>query len=106
MIMTLKWTHLLISFKINTNEPVLFYICGHLFELDKTVCDRWANIEKICSVLGRRDGIWYATNGEICKYISAARYLNNCMCELNDTNYDIYILKNGKRCVWKKGTYL
>lgn len=51
----------------------LFYIWGHAFELDKNDRDRWANMEKICSLLSGRDDIWYASNGEIADFIEGEK---------------------------------
>ena len=67
-------------------EGRLLFIWGHSFELDKDDFDRWGRLEQLCALLGRRDDIWYATNGEICRYLEAARaikrdpsgYLLNC----------------------------
>jgi len=47
------------------DEPALFYIWGHSFELDKNDRDRWGNIRRICKLLSGRDDVWYATNGEV-----------------------------------------
>lgn len=41
----------------------LFYVWGHSYEFD--VERNWEIIEEFCEKLGRRDDIWYATNGEI-----------------------------------------
>ena len=41
----------------------LFYVWGHSYEFD--VDRSWARMEDFCARVGRRDDVWYATNGEI-----------------------------------------
>lgn len=41
----------------------LFYVWGHSYEFD--VDRSWARMEDFCAKVGRRDDVWYATNGEI-----------------------------------------
>ena len=50
-------------------QAKLFYIWGHSYEFAKD--NNWDKLEKICSVLGGRDDIWYATNIEIYEYVNA-----------------------------------
>ena len=49
--------------------PRLFYIWGHSFEFDRD--GNWDRMEDLCALLAGRDDVWYATNGEICDYVSA-----------------------------------
>ena len=56
-----------------TEECRLLFIWGHSFELDKNDFDRWGHLERLCTLLGGRNDIWYATNGEICRYLKAAQ---------------------------------
>lgn len=51
----------------------MFYLWGHAYEFDEK--DNWNVIEEFARFLGGRDDIWYATNGEIFKYIRAFRSL-------------------------------
>ena len=53
--------------------PRLFYIWGHSYEFDRN--DNWDHLEKICSELGGKDDVWYATNMEIYDYVEAYRSL-------------------------------
>ena len=53
--------------------PKLFYIWGHSYEFDRD--NNWDRIERICSELGGRDEIWYATNIEIHDYVEAYKSL-------------------------------
>lgn len=52
--------------------PVM-YVWGHSFELagDNT----WGLIEEFATMMEGKEDIWYATNGEICDYITAVRRL-------------------------------
>ena len=50
-------------------QAKLFYIWGHSYEFAED--NNWDKLEKICSVLGGRDDIWYATNIEIYEYVNA-----------------------------------
>ncbi len=51
------------------DEPWLFYIWGHSYEFESH--NNWERIEELCNILGGRDDVWYATNGEIYEYIKA-----------------------------------
>ena len=53
--------------------PLLFYIWGHAYEAEDN--NEWQLLEKLGSLLGGRNDIWYATNIEICRYIKAMRAL-------------------------------
>ena len=52
-------------------SPKLFYLWGHSFEF--TANGNWELLEHICGTLGNKDSVWYATNGEIFRYITAFR---------------------------------
>lgn len=55
-------------------NPRLFYVWGHSFEFDKK--DNWNVIETLCEYLSaQREQVWFATNGEIIRYVSAYRRL-------------------------------
>ena len=51
----------------------LFYIWGHSYEFDRD--NNWDRIENICSLLGGKSDVWYATNIEIHDYIEAYKSL-------------------------------
>lgn len=51
----------------------LFYIWGHAYEFDQD--DNWERMEELLELLGGRDDVWYATNGEIESYVAAWRGL-------------------------------
>lgn len=53
------------------NELPIMYVWGHSFEFG------WKNdysvIEEFCKKMADKDDIWYATNIEICEYVTACR---------------------------------
>lgn len=55
------------------NQCHLFYVYGHAYELDNN--NMWERIEELFKTVSGRDDIWYATNIEICDYISAFKSL-------------------------------
>jgi len=55
------------------NQCSLFYVYGHSFQLERD--NDWGRIEELFKRVSGRDDIWYATNIEICDYISAFKNL-------------------------------
>lgn len=54
--------------------PRLFYVWGHAYEFDAD--DNWDRIEELVQFLAlHKDSIWFATNGEILRYVTAWRRL-------------------------------
>ena len=53
--------------------PRLFYIWGHSYEFDND--NNWDFMEEICRRLANNEEIWYATNIEICDYVTAYKSL-------------------------------
>lgn len=54
--------------------PALFYLWGHAYEFDAD--DNWQRIEELAGFLSRHsDDIWFATNGEIIRYVTAWKRL-------------------------------
>ena len=51
----------------------LFYLWGHSYEFDQK--NHWDDITSLFEKLGKREGIWYATNLDIADYIRAYRRL-------------------------------
>lgn len=84
----------------------LFYIWGHSFELDMWDTDRWADMDMLCAALSRDPMTWYATNMEICDYITAVRAVQASGTNVNDTGVDLYVEKNGVKITWKSGEVL
>ena len=84
----------------NFDEAKLLYIWGHSFELQKQDMNRYENIENILKTLSGRDDIWYATNGEIEQYISAAKsVIKTDEGYINNSGIKIYITYNGKQII-------
>lgn len=54
-------------------EPCLMYVWGHSYEFDDN--NNWELIEKFAKKVSGKNDIWYATNIEICQYVSAFRSL-------------------------------
>lgn len=59
--------------QIKHREPWLFCVWGHSYEFDDN--DNWGIIENFADKVGGREDIWYATNMEIYRYVSAYRSL-------------------------------
>ena len=49
---------------LQTEEPKLFYIWGHTYELDATD-GAWERFEKLCCMISNKEDIFYGTNGEV-----------------------------------------
>lgn len=54
-------------------ELPLMYVWGHSFEFGRE--GNWDLIEDFCRLMSGKEDIWYATNLEICNYITAIRNL-------------------------------
>jgi len=64
-------------------ELPLMYVWGHSFEFGRS--KDWTVIEEFCELMAGKDDIWYATNMEICDYLTAIRKLeysaDGCMIQ-------------------------
>ena len=72
----------------------LFYIWGHSYEFPRA--NNWELIENICGELGGQSDTWYATNGEIVRYISALKRLETSVDVdriFNPTAYSLWFRK-------------
>lgn len=49
---------------LKTEEPKLFYIWGHSYEMDAGYI-QWEDFEKFCKLISNKDDIFYGTNSEI-----------------------------------------
>ncbi len=54
-------------------NPRLFYVWGHTFEFERN--DNWDHMEQFMKKISGYADIWYATNGEIYKYVEAYKSL-------------------------------
>ncbi|MCD7833647.1 MAG: polysaccharide deacetylase family protein [Lachnospiraceae bacterium] len=52
-------------------ELSLLYVWGHSFEFNSD--NNWERIEEFARMMSHQEGVWYATNLEICDYITAVR---------------------------------
>ncbi len=50
-------------FADDSDEPLLFYICGHSYEFD--IDDTWEQFEKFCAYIANHDDVFYGTNREV-----------------------------------------
>lgn len=76
-------------------RPKLFYIWGHSYEFKND----WDHLVDVCEAIGKKEGVWYATNMEIYNYVSAFRALRrsvNGRILHNPTDADIYVAIDGK----------
>ena len=55
-------------------RPQLFYVWGHAYEFEMD--DNWQVMEEFAAYVGGREDIWYATNIEVCDYVTAWRNMH------------------------------
>lgn len=70
----------------------LLYLWGHSYELD--CLDNWDHFEGICQTLNKCDDIWFATNMEIYRYVTAMNQLvfaEDDRCIYNPSEVDVWI---------------
>ena len=90
--------------RLHKYTPKLFYLWGHAYEFDNN--DNWEVIEKFAEVIGNRDDIWYATNGEIYEYVTAfdrLRWSVDAKFVHNPSGMDVCIFCNKKDYLVKSG---
>lgn len=84
--------------------PWLFYLWGHSYEFEAK--KNWSVMEDFAAYVGNREDIWYATNGEIYRYVKAYNQLvfsADGTRAFNPTATTLYF-KNGENlCVVKSG---
>lgn len=82
----------------------LFYLWGHSYEFDDH--DNWNVIEEFSAYIGGHDTIWYATNGEIFRYLQACKRLQFSMdgsFVANPSALDVYLDFLGKQVLVPAG---
>ncbi len=82
----------------------LFYIWGHSYEFERD--NNWGLIESFCEKISCQEDIWYATNLEIERYISAIHHMTVSTDErmyLNHSNMSIWIQCEGETIELKPG---
>lgn len=85
-------------------ELPVMYVWGHSFEFGRS--GDWSQIEAFCEKMSGKDQVWYATNMEICDYITATRSLElsaDCKTIYNPTVIDVWLEHNGKKYIVKPG---
>ncbi len=86
------------------NTPKLFYLWGHSYEFDNN--NNWEVIEKFCEFVGKREDVWYATNGEVYEYVTAFDNLDFAVEEklvYNPSAIDVYICYFGNNVLIPAG---
>lgn len=87
-------------FEIKTieNNAPLFYLWGHSYEFQQR--DNWNIIEGVFAKLQKHENeIWFATNGEICRYIKAYDEVSYVAHEnqiYNNSQIHLWVRVNGK----------
>ncbi len=92
---------------ISDRFPRLFYMWGHSYEFERN--GNWNLLDVICSELGGREDIWYATNMEIYEYVSAYNslvYSADGNVIYNPTLFDIWFDIDGTLYEIKSGQTL
>lgn len=87
-----------------SDAPRLFYVWGHSYEFDNH--DNWDVIERFAEEIGGRDDVYYATNGEIYRYVKAfeaLRFSTDLKYVDNPTATDLYINVLGKNVLVPAG---
>jgi hypothetical protein len=78
----------------------MFYIWGHSSEFQTE--EQWQEFEGVLKRLAETDKIWYATNGDIVRYVQAQRMLEITADETvfyNPTVIPVWIEKDKKQII-------
>lgn len=77
-------------------DPLLFYLWGHSYEFDEN--DNWYVLENFAKKVANLPDVWYATNGEIYRYVKAYDNLvfsvDGCMV-FNPSALDVWFVQKG-----------
>ncbi len=86
----------------------LMYIWGHASEY--TTEEKWRDIEATVASLAHLDGVWYATNMEVCEYVSAQRALIVSADEKiikNPSSFDVWVERDRETvCIPARSTVI
>lgn len=55
-------------------------------------------MDMLCKKLSGKEDVWYATNREICDYVTVARNVKE-FSGINNTGFDLFIEKDGEKTV-------
>lgn len=86
------------------SRPMLFYLWGHSSEFERD--GNWEIIENFGALIGGRENVFYATNGEIYRYVTAFDSLvfsANGTVAHNPTATDVYVFCFGKNTLIPAG---
>ena len=84
-------------FKESKHPMPIFYVWGHSYEFPRD--HNWDVIERFCAEAAGDPNVWYATNIEICDYITALRSLRfsaDRTMAYNPTATDVWVGVDGK----------
>ncbi len=76
-------------------ESLLFYVWGHSYEFDDN--NDWSVLDSLLKQVSGRDDVWYATNGQIYRYITAYNSLVwsvDDVCVYNPSAIDVWVERN------------
>ena len=76
-------------------ESLLFYVWGHSYEFDDN--NDWYVMENLLAQVCGRDDVWYATNGQIYRYVTAYNSLVwsvDDVCVYNPSAVDVWVERN------------
>ena len=82
----------------------MFYVWGHSYEFDGN--GNWDVIERFAEKMSGRQDIWYATNGEIFRYVRAydrLQFAAEAKFVYNPSACDVYLDVFGRRRVARAG---
>ena len=85
-----------------SNSPKLFYLWGHSYEFNDN--NNWELIENFAKKVGKREDIWYCTNGELydyCKAYESLEYSVDGSIIKNNSTADLYLCYYGKEVLIK-----
>lgn len=88
-------------------QPRLFYLWGHTYEFERD--GNWNLMESFLARMARNDQIWYATNGELFRYVRAFRQLESSWdgkLLYNPSGLDVYLLVGGAQKLIPAGGWL
>lgn len=82
----------------------LFYVWGHSFEFTKD--GNWEMMEQFCREMSQMEDVWFATNMELYRYITALRQVSLSVdrtVACNPTATDLWLDVNGKAVLLPAG---
>lgn len=87
-----------------SQKPKLFYLWGHSYEFDRK--NNWNVLEDFCKFVSGREDVWYATNGEIYRYVEAydrLEFAAGGRFVFNPSAIDVFICYFGRKYIVPAG---